>query len=60
MRCANCDRELPANPTELEEIIECRFCDAVLCSAECARDHEDVRHHDDAEAVPDDDAIGRA
>jgi hypothetical protein len=48
---------LPTNPNELEEIVECRFCDAVLCSSACAADHETLAHPDDADVTPGEDVL---
>jgi hypothetical protein len=50
VKCANCGQRLPEDPNELDEITECRYCKALLCSSQCASDHEERAHA--AEAVP--------
>jgi len=50
VRCGTCGQELPDDPNEADEIVDCRYCEAIFCSAECASDHEDQMHPD--EAVP--------
>ncbi|HLB23087.1 MAG TPA: hypothetical protein VJP07_03250 [Dehalococcoidia bacterium] len=42
--CANCGREIPGDPNELEDVEECRYCDEVLCSQECLEEHELSAH----------------
>jgi hypothetical protein len=49
-QCAACGRELPTNPNELENIVDCRYCPAMLCSDTCAAEHIERTHPD--EAVP--------
>ncbi len=50
VRCGTCAKELPEDPNEVDEILSCKYCDAVLCSSQCLADHEEQAHA--AEAVP--------
>jgi|CXWL01.1.fsa_nt_gi hypothetical protein len=52
--CAVCNRSLSEDPNEAENVIECRYCDALVCSEECANDHEEQSHPDEALPTPPD------
>jgi hypothetical protein len=52
--CAVCNRPLSSNPNELENVIECRYCRAVVCSEACATEHELRAHPDEAVPPPED------
>jgi len=49
--CAVCNRLLGDDPNEVEDVISCRFCEAVVCSEECAASHEEREHAGDAIAL---------
>jgi hypothetical protein len=46
--CGTCRRHLPEDPNELDEIIECQYCDEIFCSEECLADHETKAHAEEA------------
>jgi hypothetical protein len=47
MTCANCGQPLPVDH-EAEETVNYRYCHLLLCSEDCADDHEQNSHPDDA------------
>jgi hypothetical protein len=50
--CGNCGREVPADPNELEDVEECRYCEQVLCSQACLEEHELSAHPDEGLPPP--------
>ncbi len=54
MRCGTCDKQLADDPNEVEEIVDCKYCEAIFCSNECASDHENQMHATEALPPPED------
>jgi uncharacterized CHY-type Zn-finger protein len=48
--CATCQQQLPDDPNEVDQIVSCRYCKALFCSAECEAEHREQAHP--LEAVP--------
>jgi hypothetical protein len=42
--CATCQRQLPDDPNEVDQIVSCRHCHALFCSAECEAEHQERVH----------------
>jgi hypothetical protein len=54
VRCGTCGKQLPDDPNEVDEIVDCKYCEAIFCSSECASDHEDQMHAGEALPVGED------
>ena len=52
IQCAMCGRDAAA-----DEIVECRYCDAVCCSDACLDEHETQAHGDEAVIALDDEEL---
>ncbi len=53
--CGTCKRQLPEDPNEMDEIVECPHCGEIFCSDECASDHLANAHADEVLSLTEED-----
>jgi hypothetical protein len=55
MRCENCGKALAGDPNDAADVVACRYCGDLVCSEQCATEHEERRHPGEAAPLPDED-----